>query len=508
MQLTFHNNQYILNCSYEERHLPSKLGFKWDGSLNAWATQDWYKAWKVPNQNLPQLQKYNKQFISSRRETPQGLVQASHLVPFQQAGVEEIMTRKSRLIILADEQGLGKTLQVIEFLRVCSIPVNRKFIIIPPATLKINWSREIARFDRAGIFKVKILRGRKAIIDDPKTNVVIVNYDLLSSGIIKDQLMNFDAQVIVADEAHLIKNADALRTKAVYNIAEKALKFITVSGTPIPNRPIEIFGLLKKFSPETLGVYADKRRFEFKFCAGHESKWGFDNSGASNTEELGERLRATCMIRRLKKDVLKDFKHKLPPSIIVFEADKTTAKLVKREQELAAEFLKKNKEIPQIGEIAELRQQLALKKLPLAFQFIDEILLEKNKVVLFAHHSIIIDALKEHFAAWKPVIIRGGMTDTAKQKAVDSFQNDKSCSIFIGQIQAAGVGITLTAASRIVFVESSWSPGDIDQCIDRCDRIGQTESVRADFLTIEDSLEEHMLKVAFDKAYNINKIMG
>ena len=102
----------------------------------------------------------------------------------------------------------------------------------------------------------------------------------------------------------------------------------------------------------------------------------------------------------------------------------------------------------------------------------------------------------------------GGLSEKQKQNAVDSFQNDQSVEVFIGQVQAAGVGLTLTAANQVVFVESAWSPGDIDQCIDRCDRIGQTKWVQARFLVIEDSLEEHMLKVAFDKAKNINKIMG
>jgi SWI/SNF-related matrix-associated actin-dependent regulator 1 of chromatin subfamily A len=517
MEIFFNHtrNRYELSCSFEERDQAKCLGFKWCPEFNVWFARDWYAAWKAylkvdtAHRKKPELEKFSRNLELSY-STSFGIFEKKHLKDFQNAGVEELLCRKG-FNLLADEQGLGKTIQVLEFAKFAIKNSQTRFVkpnkvlVIAPSSLKINWQREAKKFDSEDIFKIEILRGTKAKIENPDTNLVIVNYDLLSSGIVFDQLEKYNADLVLGDEIHLTKSPNAARTKRTFSIAKKAKKFIAISGTPIPNRPIEIFPLLKTFCPEALGHYADQRRFEYHFCAGFQDKWGFNNSGASNLEELGERLRATCMIRRLKKDVLGN--NKMPPQILAFEADATTMALTLKEHELAAEFLKKNKEIPNIGEIAEIRQELAMRKLPLAIQFIKDLLLCNNKVVVFAHHRAVIAELLSNFAE-NSVAIMGGLSEKQKQNAVDCFQNDPSIQVFIGQIQAAGVGITLTAASQVVFVESAWSPGDIDQCVDRCDRIGQTKWVQARFLVIEDSLEEHMLKVAFDKAKNINKIMG
>lgn len=511
MEITFQNdrNRYELLCSFEERNQAKTLGFKWCAEANVWFARDWYAAWKayikLKQTNLPALEKYSRNYQFSYSKTF-GIFYKEHLRDFQNAGVEEMFCRKG-FNLLADEQGLGKTVQALEFAK-CVLEGSkepRKILVIAPSSLKINWEREAKKFDDKSIFKIQILRGTKALIEDAATNLVIVNYDLLSSGIIFSELERYNADLVVGDEIHLTKSPKAIRSQRAFSIAKTAKKFVALSGTPIPNRPIEIFPLLKTFCPEALGPYADQRRFEYHFCAGFQDKWGFNNSGASNLEELGERLRATCMTRRLKKDTIGN--NKLPPQILAFEADAATKALTLKEHELAAEFLKKNKEIPNIGEIAEIRQELAMRKLPLAIQFVKDLLLSNNKVVVFAHHRAVIAELLSNFAE-NSVVVMGGLSEKQKQNAVDSFQNDQSVEVFIGQVQAAGVGLTLTAANQVVFVESAWSPGDIDQCIDRCDRIGQTKWVQARFLVIEDSLEEHMLKVAFDKAKNINKIMG
>jgi SWI/SNF-related matrix-associated actin-dependent regulator 1 of chromatin subfamily A len=502
-------NRYELRCSFEERNLAKTFHFKWCAESNTWFAPDWYIAFKAykrlkliqqPFREILELEQYLCAYNNSWALSPKKY-QNNQLEDFQKAGVEE-MLKRGKFILLADEQGLGKTIQAIEYFK--HHPTAKKALVIAPATLKINWEREIKKFYSESS-KVKIMRGSKDTIDGD-FEFVIVNYDLLNSPIIISEIEKFNADIVFGDEIHFAKNLEAKRTKKAFEIAKKARTFVALSGTPIPNRPIEIFPLLKNFSPTTLGIYVDQRRFEYRFCAGFEDKWGFNNSGASNLDELGERMRATCMVRRLKKDTIGT--KKLPPKIIAFEADSETQVLVLKEKEIAAEFLKKNKEVPTVGEIAEIRQQLALHKLPLAIQFIEDLLLSNAKVIIFAHHRVIISLLRDHFQRRFAVVVAGGMTDKAKQIAVDAFQKDPNCEIFIGQIKAAGVGLTLTAGTEEVFVETSWAPGDIEQCMDRSDRYGQTRDVQAWFLTTENSLEEHMLKVAFDKANNINKIMN
>lgn len=533
MQISFDQskNRYYLDCTFEERNIAKQYKFKWDIEENRWFTDNWYNAFIIQKRlreeivDLPtggkgyrshascsELQRFDMAFHNSFSNCSKFNLKdkTNELFSFQRQGVTEIVNRDSN-ILLADEQGLGKTAQAIVSIRNMNDPY---VLVICPASLKINWQREFEVWlSDLQENEIQIIRKGKDIIDQSR-RIIIVNYDLLKSRLTADQLKEYDADVVILDEAHYLKNGSALRTKAALKLAKAARKTIAITGTPVLNRPIELYPLLNAISPETIAPYNDYRRFAFRFCGAYQGKFGFNVDGAINLEELNTRLRATCMIRRLKKDVLDQLPDKMPSQIIAFEQDKDTKAIIKKEKTLDIEDLKKHPEKMNVGEVAKLRHELALAKLPKCIEYIEERLLSGNKIVIFAHHRDVIIQLannfhnpkyKDGFCNHRKMI--GGMSDYEKQEAIDTFQNNKQCKVFIGQIQAAGVGITLTAASDVIFVESSWTPGEIDQCIDRCHRIGQKSSVTSTFLTVENSIEETMLKVVFDKRKIINQIL-
>jgi SWI/SNF-related matrix-associated actin-dependent regulator 1 of chromatin subfamily A len=238
--------------------------------------------------------------------------------------------------------------------------------------------------------------------------------------------------------------------------------------------------------------------------------WKWD--GADNLEELQELMRSRFMVRRLKKDVLTELPAKRR-QVIVLEPKPQLAKLVAKEVITYNEHAEKLKAQDAPTELAlefeglsDMRKKIAVKKVPYAVEHIKELLNETNKVVVFAHHHEVIDALHEAFGQ-SAVVIDGRVSLDERQKAVDRFQTDKDCQVFIGGIQAAGVGITLTSASTVVFVELDWVPGNVSQAEDRCHRIGQKESVLVQHLVLEGSLDERVVEVIIQKQEVIDKAL-
>jgi SWI/SNF-related matrix-associated actin-dependent regulator 1 of chromatin subfamily A len=239
-----------------------------------------------------------------------------------------------------------------------------------------------------------------------------------------------------------------------------------------------------------------------------EERTMWDWSGADNLEELQQRMRERFMVRRLKIDVLPELPAKRR-QVIVLEPGKALAKLVAREAQAYADYEPESfvgKPQPAIGEISETRKRIALGKTKFAIEHIGELLNETSKVVAFVHHHEVGDALAEAFGA-SAVRIDGRTSLADRQTAVDRFQTETDIRVFIGGIQSAGTGITLTSASVVVFVESSWVPGENSQAEDRCHRIGQKDSVLVQHLVLENSLDEHVVQVLINKQEIIDKAL-
>jgi SWI/SNF-related matrix-associated actin-dependent regulator 1 of chromatin subfamily A len=377
-------------------------------------------------------------------------------------------------------------------------------LVVCPATLKTNWEREIEKWSTTPV-SFSVAQGRKFVFDHD-ANVHIINYDIVNAATLSTMLPRYD--LVVYDEMHYCKNPKSQRSKNTLGaggVITRGNYHVGLSGTPM-NKPVELFPIIKALSPESVDGM-DYWRYARRYCAMKETPWGKDVNGASNLADLQRRLRSHFMIRRLKCDVLKELPERRY-QIIELGSNKETEKILKLEKNIdTAPFLGGNLKGYEIGEIAALRKQLTLAKLSQCLDHIKNLLESVDKLVVFAHHKSVIDQMMEALEKYNPVRVTGDTSQKKRQHAVDSFQEDESVRVFIGNIQAAGVGITLTAASNVVFVESSWVPGEIAQAVDRCHRIGQKNSVLAQFLVVEGSIDSAVLSTALRKVKVIDKTL-
>lgn len=442
--------------------------------------------------------------------------------------------------LIGDDMGIGKTIQFLGFVNKVSETTKTfpRTLLICPASLKRNWQREA----RTWLLKHPSILVVESTTPDfyiKRHNFVIINYDILKKHFAT--LFDIDWEIIGTDEAHYIKSKDAQRSKACRVLAHAAGKpkrpfLIELTGTPIVNRPAELWHLLHCIDPNTWSSFS---KYAARYCNAHIGYGGrWDVSGAKNLPELQQILRSGYMIRRLKADVLKD----LPPKrrqIIelgrskyekvlaneqkvrsiydkaVREAEVIDAKLSEAirtgDAKNVAEYRRRldgmNKgEIGGFGDVARVRHETALAKVPECCKFIEQILEEKDKVVVFAHHRDVIEAISSHFKH-ESVILYGGMNTAEKDNAVQKFIHNKKCRVFVISILAGGVGLTLTVADTAVFCELDYSPSNNTQAEDRLHRVGQKSCVFVYHLVVEDSIDAAIARKCVDKQDIIDKAL-
>lgn len=423
---------------------------------------------------------------------------------FQEIGARFLADRRNAL--LADEQGLGKTPQAIKAINLLQAP---SVLIVCKAGLKLNWEIELKRWLDNKELNIQVLSGGKDKIQK-NTNIVIVNYDLLINKNIHAQITKRSWYVGVFDEAHFLKGRTTKRTKAVLlanGIASRCVHRWFMTGTPVMNRPEELYPILKSCAPKVIEPYLSFESFARKFCAAWWDGFQLVTKGASNTNELYQRLSKDFMLRRLKKDVLSELPEKMYQIVSMPAANSTMVEYAHKDFTWGKHEARKVTEGLGGDYISIIRHQLALSKVPSACAHIEDLLMENEKLVIFAYHRDVIEAIVRTMEHYRCVVITGSVSTADRQKAVETFQNSPEIRLFIGQFQAAGDGITLTAANTVVFVESSWTPAEIEQAADRVHRIGQKKAVLVQFLVIERSFEEYQLRVAIDKKQIIGELI-
>ncbi len=401
--------------------------------------------------------------------------------------------------LLADEMGLGKSIQAL--LWAWRNPEAFPVVVVCPATLKWNWQREYQiHFE---LFAA-VLEGTKPR-DLSEHDRVIVNYDVLGPtrhgpGWLLT-LKALKPKLIIVDESHYIKDGRSRRTRWVRELCQGVPHVIALTGTPVLNKPAEVWTTLNLLLPSQFKYF---RPFGQYFCDERVRPWGITYDGASHVKELNRILRETCMIRRLKADVLKE----LPPkvrTVIPLDMDRP-AEYERARKEFLAWLAKKSKEkaakamkAEQLVKIGYLKRLAAELKLRQALAWVEEFLEGGKKLILFAIHRNIISAFSEKFAK-VCVVVDGTVTGEKRQRAVDAFQRNPRVKLFIGNVKAAGVGITLTAADTVALAETPWTPGECVQCEDRAHRVGQRAVVSVFYLVARNSIEEHLAAVVQEKA--------
>lgn len=461
---------------------------------------------------------------------------ADRIKPFQRAGVEYMQTQGGRVLV-GDDMGLGKTMQAISFLEVSG---DFPCLVVCPASLKYNWRNEFDRWAPAHHGHITILNGKSSEVGG--AHVVIVNYENLGKH---QWLWRMPWKALVVDESHLIKNPKAQRTNFVLDLAKDIPHVLLLSGTPVLNRPIELVPQLQALGK--LNTFGGFWGFARRYCNATRGQFGWMFDGAENLDELNRKLRETCYIRREKKEVLPELPDKtrtvLPVAIDnrpeYNRAEEELIEYIKEQGRVDKKFLKEldeemnrlaeaGDEIGMSGELADkyradriaeyrmskaeraaraqelvmietLKQITARGKFKMAADWITTFLEDHpaHKLIVFATHKDVIDGIEAMLtkAGVTPLILTGDTKAEDRQRFVDLFQKDPSFRVFVSNIQAGGVGITLTAASYVLFLEYGWNPGVMDQAEDRAYRIGQKNAVSVYWMSGEDTIDEASIAI-------------
>lgn len=448
-----------------------------------------------------------------------------------------------------------------------ALPGLKNALIIPPASLKPNWMREIKKWSTHNL-SVDICDSKTF----PNSNIVIINPEILIKH--RDAIRRREWDIVIPDEAHQFKNPDAKRTKELFGgvikekdeFSTKARKFrldpipkkrlLLLTGTPLANKPGDMWVPCRECDPLGLGSLGkdpkdNEEMFHRLYCGGYSDAFGFVKNGEPSDKmlaELNKLLHERFMIRRLKADVL----HELPPKIrqiVPMPADGMSRKMqaerdaftelmdayelqtgIRKEidyRDMASAMLAIKPETWEMyaeqcgGEfdmaetpltrLAKVRQELALAKLPMVIEYVQNLIDQDEKVVVFAYHQAVIEALVDHFRAknsFSVACIYGKTPQESKrfpertrQAQADMFQNDPFCRLFVGQYQAAGTGWTLTAARHNVFAELTWVPHELLQAEDRIHRIGSEiwDTVHCHHLVVQGSMDDVFVEKLVEK---------
>ena len=440
------------------------------------------------------------------------------LFPFQRTGVQYILDKKR--LIVGDQPGLGKTGQAIAAMEAAgAFPC----LIVCPSSLKENWRREVELWTehKAMILSEQTRDSWQLYYESGLAQYFITNYESLKKYFVTEinrpvkdgrqvplrlNHIKFSEKTklfasVIADESHRIKDYKTQQSKFMKGICDGKEYIVLLTGTPVVNKPKDLIsqlGIIDRINE--LGGY---RNFQQWFCEDGD-RW----------RELNVMLRRTCFYRREKTDVLKDLPAKMRQAVLCDiitrreydEALSDLADYLKRYKSATDEQIQKSMRGEIMVRIGILKNISARGKINDVVDYVNDVVAAGEKIILFTHLRDVQQRLKDHFPT--AVTIFGEDDTQTRQRNVDAFQNDPNVRIIICSIKAAGVGLTLTASSRVAFVELPWHPADCEQCEDRTHRIGQTDSVQCTYFLGKDTIDEHIYQLIAEKRNMSNQITG
>lgn len=427
------------------------------------------------------------------------------LFPYQVEGVQKIEAFKGRAL-LADQMGLGKSIMCLEWLK--TQPSLRPALIICPAFLKYNWERECKIHMN---WRSEVLESQTPY--EPslvKPSISIINYDILQYWM--EYLAWLNPRVVIADECHFCSNRSAIRTKCLRQLAKKVPHVIAVSGTPLTNRPAELWPVLNLLRPDLFPRFFP---FAEEFIGPKRKPWGWDFSGAKNLRKLHTTLASTVMIRRLKKDVLQDLPNKqrfIVPLPIKNrkEYDSCLANFASWLTKIKPGNVTRALRAEKLVKLGYLRRLVAQLKMASVIAWLHDLLdNSKGKLIIFAVHKKVISELEKEFKG-SCVKVDGSVIGRKRQKAFDQFIHTKKTRILIGNIKAAGVGWSALGVPNTAFVELPWTPGEVTQAEDRSHGLGRGVEGKSSsfyFLVAHDTVEEKLAKILQAKQETLTKTL-
>lgn len=459
---------------------------------------------------MPELTPHDLVYLNEKLARP--------VFPFQGQGVAYNLIKKHSII--GDDPGLGKTTQAIGTIVAGKC---KCVLIICPSTLKINWQREL----------ITVAGMKSIILSDSVKNtwqqyhkldlvhVFITNYESLKKFFVqsinkgeKKQLKLKDIvfkecinlfDCVIIDESHKVKEGATMASKFCMGICRNKDYVMLLTGTPVVNKPKDLIAQLHILG--RLEMFGGWKFFMNRYCGG-------DGKGATNLLELQYKLRTTCFYKRNKKEVLTELPDKMRQIIL---CEITTQKEYDAAMNDLGSYLQQYRDKTDAEVERSLRGEIMVRiqacqnisargKLNEVYEKIDEVLEAGEKYVLFVHQKMIASAVLNKYP--DAVSVTGSSSQEERQAAVDKFQNDRSCQLIVCSIKAAGVGITLVAASRMGFIEAPWHAALCDQCEDRIHRIGQDDKCQYDYFLGAGTIDERVYEVIEEKRKISNAATG
>ena len=513
-----------LSFSYDPvrvRSVKQIPGVTWDAKTKAWKAPHssareavlWAEAFRedIPaelSRLLEELDGKHLALVDASKAVDADLeVAGLPLLPYQRAGVK--YAAAARRTFIADDMGLGKTIQAIATIEY--VMDSYPAVVVCPPTLVLNWKNEYARWLPSR--KVATVTNRRDFPTEPY-DVLVIGWSNISHW--GKSLENHRSYVF--DESHYAKNPTSQRTKAAIKIAKTAPSnalVLNLTGTPVTNRPAEyapqlqILGRLDDFG----GLWGFYRRY----CAAFRDKWGqWHLDGYSNLDELNEKLRAQCYIRRTKDQVLKELPAVRHAPVLIEPSEAGLREYRKAEADIVAYFVERAKELAlELGvspksaavrakmaaesnthliRISILRRLAAKAKMAGVKEWVESRIESGQKVVIAAHHRDVVDELASMYGGLK---IQGGMDVELIEQVKAKFQEQpvSEAPVIVLSIQAAKTGHTLTSAQEVLFVELPWTPADVDQTYSRLHRLGQRGCVVATYMLAAGTIDEEIYNI-------------
>lgn len=511
MKVTHADGRFICHCTFHEKDEARRAGFHWDMEEKIWFTRKVSVAAGLRSHFDASAVKELSRLSISWAPWSGRFVYPPLLTPkdFQLKGAVWSLERNRSYN--AFRPGLGKTVTAAlvqnvtdgATLYVCppylvdSVTEEwRKWTFEAPyaepkrasfGPFDVEWPPPVWVYPDTMLYTVREEKGREILSLHPELMDWITSHRKLGHKL-----------TLFVDEAHRFKSETAKRTKAVFELARAFDKVVFLSGTPMPNRPIELWPVISNCAPETID-YMAWEEYGKRYCAGYRNGYGWDFSGASNVEELAERVQKNFMFSLKKEDALK-----LPA--ITEELLLVGQNLPAKVAELDRFVLKAFSPEDLMGHLAPnehlstYRRELGLLKVKPAVSFVQNLLTDTDdSVLVFAIHKGTIRKLAEGLKKFKPIVVTGDVAARERQAMVDEFQQDPERRLFLANIQAGGTGYTLTKARRVLFVEFSWSDADNQQARDRAHRIGQEQPVLAQYLVYKNSVDRTVIETVLRK---------
>lgn len=509
-------SRFIFRCGFEERALPRSAGFLWDGEERKWYTRSVAVAVKLrdyADQNVKNFLKTKMIFVSPWDEPLPQLPKGLSLYQHQIETIRFAMSRNRSYLGL--DPGLGKTAVAAIIARLVKEPV---LYLCPPFLVRTvenefkTWAPDL----KVKIFYSGEEPGLKITLLRNGINVLILPDSLVIRPKLDETLKTFTKEkaTIITDEAHRYKNSTAKRTGSLLNILPLFGRQIFMSGTPMPNRPMELYSILNSAAPECID-FMNQFDYGRRYCAGHRNDFGWDFTGASNMEELATKVIAPNgpFMIRFKKELLN-----LPPKIeeIFLVSADMSPRLAGLDSKIWLKDSAKEDVIEKILassvgvdelHLATYRRLLGVEKATATIEYVKSLMAETDeKILIFAYHKDVITKLKEGLTSFQPIVISGETSMDERHEGVKTFQEHTKRRILIGNYLACGVGFTLTKATRVIFCEFDWVPGVNQQASDRAHRIGQKNSVLVQYVAYKDSIDKAVIETLLRKQRSIKYV--